>query len=646
MKTRSCSFLLLLATITVSAQTVTTPADIPTKAFAQLPVMRSARISPDGANLAYIRPIEGRGHLVIQPLLEAGQPFVAPPTGDAEYDWLRWANNELLVFSISATRKRGTIETSETRLWSVKQDGSGATHIVLPSRRAKTGSGVSRDLPPAQLQGNVIHWLPDEPNHILLSLDGDHNAANEVRRIDVRDGTYDLVRRDASGIQNWLTDQSGELRFGWGFRSSNLKTLTLDQNGKWRSAEKAEWWDADYFPLGFTAAPDIAYVRGPDERGYKVIRTMSISSGELSDIVFARDGIDVGSLVDDPLTQQPVGVTYIDDFRKIHYFDESLAALQKALDKALPETANEIVSMTGDRRKVLVYSSSDIDAGTYAYLDRDENSLSIIAEAMPGLPPELMSEVEPVSYAARDGLEIPAYLTVPRASARENLRVVVMPHGGPSARDDRSFWFLSQFLAARGYAVFQPNFRGSTGYGKDFEDAGRSEWGGKMQEDVTDGVHWLVEQGIANPDKLCIVGWSYGGYSAAIGAVQTPDLYQCAASINGVLDLPRLIADDRHYIGGTAWTKHIGLEGENAKLVSPYHQAERITIPMLIIQAQDDARVHEDQGKRMARILDRQKKPVTYVDVELGGHSMTNEAARVTILQSLEEFLDQNLSDD
>jgi dipeptidyl aminopeptidase/acylaminoacyl peptidase len=307
---------------------------------------------------------------------------------------------------------------------------------------------------------------------------------------------------------------------------------------------------------------------------------------------------------------------------------------------------NNIVSTTRDRRKVLIRSASDVDAGAYLYLDRDKGSLDFIAETMPGINPELMSPVEAVSYLARDGIEIPAYLTVPLDVSRENLRVIVLPHGGPNSRDDQSFWFLSQFLAARRYAVFQPNFRGSSGYGRNYENAGRSEWGGRMQQDVTDGTNWLIEQGIAAADQICIVGWSYGGYAAAMGVVQEPDLYRCAASINGVLDLPRLIADDRKYIGGSAWTRHVGLADENAKNVSPYHQAEQIRVPMLIVQARDDSRVHLDQGKRMAARLRKLGKQVEYVEVELGGHLMNNENARAQILESLEGFLATSFRDE
>jgi len=634
---------LALAVSPAAARQATSPAAIPIEAFARIPVMRFPELSPDGTHLAYIRPVDGRAHLIIQALSGGDEPAVVPPAESADFDWLRWANTERVVFSISASRKRGITETTETRLWAIDKDGTNPRHIVKPSRTSITGSSLARELAPAQLQHNVIHWLPDEPHHILLAVDGDHDGAAEVRRIDIRDGDFDIVRDDVAGIQDWLTDQSGNLRLGWGYRSKSFKVLTRNNEGRWRSAEKAAWWDGNFFPYGFTAVPNIAYMLGPDEHGYRIVRKSNISTGELLETVFRNERYDAESLVVDPVTRQPAGVRFIEHGPQIQYFDETLAALQRAVDAVQPNTFNRIVSMTRDRRKVLIRSTSDIDPGTYNYLDRDKNSLSMVAEAMPGLAPEMMSPVVAVDYAARDGVTIPAYLTIPKGRSRENLPLVVMPHGGPRARDDKSFWFLSQFLASRGYAIFQPNFRGSSGYGRFFEQAGRKEWGGKMQQDVTDGTRWLVDTGVADAGRICIVGWSYGGYAAAMGAVQTPDLYQCAASINGVLDLPRLIADDRRYIGGSVWTRHMGLEDESSKSVSPYHQAESIRVPMLIIQAKDDTRVHADQGRRMAKRLRRLKKSVEYVEVEFGGHTMDNEEARTTILRSLEGFLADNL---
>lgn len=627
------------------AQDSLTPASIPVEKFAQLAVMRDVALSPSGSHLAYIRPLNGRTHLIIQDIESNNTPSIIPPTDDMNFEWLHWANDDRLVFLVSASRKRDLIETRETRLWAIDKDGKNAAHIVRPSTRMRNGTRLPRDLAPAQLQGDVLHWLPEEPNHILVAVDGNHDGAYEVRKIDVLDGEFDEIHEGIEGVQNWLTDQKGELQLGWGFHGQRRYLTYKAANGNWGSAKNSSWNDADFFPHGFSETSNVAYMFGPDESGYTVVYCVDIQSGEFLDLVFQKDGIDAEGLVRDPLTGQPAGVSYTDDLRRVEYFDESLDALQRRINNALPNSANHIASMTTDRRLVLIRTIGDRDPGTFAYLDQDDGRMTLLTEVMPGLDPELMSPVEFVSYAARDGLTIPAYITYPLGVPRQNMKFVVMPHGGPSSRDDRSFSYLAQFIASRGYAVFQPNFRGSTGYGQAFELAGKKEWGGKMQQDVADGTRWLIAQGLADATQICIVGWSYGGYAAAMGAVQTPDMFRCAASINGVLDLPRLIADDRKYIGGSSWTKHMGLEDEKAKNVSPYHQAEHIQVPMLIVQAKDDARVHEDQGKRMAKRLKKLDKPFVYVEVELGGHSMTNESARAQVLSSLEQFLAANLGE-
>ena len=624
----------------------TSPSDISVDTFAQLPRISFAELSPDGSHLAYLAPKDSRHQLIIQSLGSGGTAIAVPPVGNTDLYWLHWANDDRLVFAVSAMAKRDGVETFETRLLAINEDGSEFGYIIKPLTKTGTRSRAQSELPPAQLQDDVIHWLPDDVNHILVALDADHNGSYEIRRVDIRNGDFELVQADHVGIQNWIADRSGEPRLGWGYEKSRPKFMVLTGDNKWKSIDDAPWQAAGFQPVGISEDPSIAYMLGPNEEGFDVLCKVRIETGEIVETVIAGDGHDVDGFLVDPLTRLPAGAEVIEHFPDYRYFDETLDALQRMMDSALPGKANKIVSTTRDRRHLLVMSSSDVDPGVYFYLDRDKGKLEFIADAMPGLDPELMSPVEPVSYPARDGLTIPAYLTVPLGMPREGLRMVVLPHGGPNSRDDQTFWFLTQFLASRGYAVFQPNFRGSTGYGEEFELAGKAQWGGKMQEDVTDGIHWLIESGIADPERICIVGWSYGGYSAAIGLVQTPDLYRCGASINGVLDLPRLIADDRRYIGGKAWTQDMGLDGEKASAVSPYHRADEIVAPMLIIQAEDDPRVHVDQGRKMARSMASKGKEVEYVEVELGGHSMTNEIARRQILLSLESFLAAHLAGD
>jgi dipeptidyl aminopeptidase/acylaminoacyl peptidase len=267
-----------------------------------------------------------------------------------------------------------------------------------------------------------------------------------------------------------------------------------------------------------------------------------------------------------------------------------------------------------------------------------------MGRAIPELTADVLQPKRPVSYTSRDGVEIPGYLTLPDSAQAGPLPTVILPHGGPKDRDDIRFSYLVQFLASRGYAVLQPNFRGSTGYGQKFMEAGIKQWGGRMQDDVSDGVQWLIDEGIADANRVCIVGWSYGGYSAMMGAIKTPDLYRCAASINGVMDLARLREQDKtELVGGEAWVAHMGLDGESVKSVSPLHRAESIEVPVLIVQARDDVRVTDEHGRNMTERLRKLDKEVDYLEIERGGHSLITAAGRAQMLAGLEEFLARHL---
>ena len=615
-------------------------APIPVETFAQLEMMSGAELSPDGRYLAYLRPVEGRRYLIIQELGSSGRPSVIPPPGEVEFQWLKWANEERIVFAVSYFGIRGRTETTETRLLSLRYDATELAELIKPGRRDSTSLRQGRALlPPPQIQDNVIDWLPEEPNFILVSLDEDANGQDEVRKVDVRTGDYDVVHSETRGIQNWLTDQAHAIRIGYGYdpiEGFRMRIRSLD--GKWSSMEDGTWSNGQS-PEAFSDDPSVMYVMGPGEHGLRTVSRLSIATGDVIESVFAHETVDAAGLEYDPISGRPVGVRYIDDFRRTRYFDEEFQVLQRSLDRALPDTVNRIESMSKDRQRILVQAFSDVIPGTYLLWDRGAGRMDFIAETMPGLSDENLSTVESHWIETADGARIEAFLTLPPGSDSGPLPAVVLPHGGPAERDDRAFWFLSQFIASRGYAVLQPNFRGSTGYGYAFQAAGRQQWGGLMQDDVTTATRWLISEGIADPERVCIVGWSYGGYAAAMGVVQEPELYRCAASINGVLNLPRLIADDQNYIGGSEWTEHMGLDSARATEVSPWHQAERIEVPMLVIQAEDDTRVHADQGENFSNRLKRMDKDVEYVSVEFGGHSMTNEAARLTILRRVEAFL-------
>ena len=640
----------LLIAIAPAAHTQSSPADIPSSVFASLDGYQKAEISPDGARLAYLYPLDERQHLIIH-TFETGANAVIPPVGGLDFSWLAWANDETVVFSMrmSAVRNTGrTVETEETRLIGINVETQEITPLIKPAEVVgRTGSRAAREYyPEPQIQDDVIDWMPDDPDHIRVAVDEDFDGRWEVRQVDVSDGDYRIVRNPIDGIQDWVADQDGEIRLGYGVRNGERRVLLRDANGDWPPLKDIEWYADGWRPEGFTADPDVIYVAAYGPQDTVEFRTLRLSTGEFIDVVFSNATYDAQNLVADPRNGQPVGVSWVEHVPKVEYFDPEFAALQGTVDRALPGSSNFIRSATRDLRKLVIESRNSFEPGMVLIWDRDAGTMEPFGWMNEELDPELTAQVRPVEYESADGTVIPAYLTLPIGSDPENLPAVVLPHGGPAARDDASFWFLSQFLVSRGYAVLQPNFRGSTGYGWEFRNAGRSQWGGVMQDDVDAGAAWLVEEGIADPERICIVGWSYGGYAAAMGLINSPELYRCGVGINGVYNLPQIIADGNRFVAGTTWTRHIGLDGERARGVSPHHQAERIEAPVLLIHADDDHRVVPAQVEGFHRQLEQKGKDVQLVTVPHGGHSMINSSARQRILDEIEVFLATHLGAD
>lgn len=636
--------LMAIATGGIGAAQEARPQDIPIEAFARLPAISQVRISPDGTHLAYLMPVEGRNALIIHPL--GGQPVLIPHREDFDFNWFRWATDTRIVLSVYFAGRRITTDTIETRLIAIDRDGKNPELIIRPAKRELSSSRLSNEyLPPPQIQDQVVDWLRDDPDHILVTIDEDHDGESEIRRVNIRDGSYRNIREDRRGVQNWLLDNQGEIRLGWGYDGSRFLISIKMPDGAWIDANTTGWSKDGHEPVSFDTDPRFLFVRGPNEHGLAALKRVDLDSGAIVETVFSSDRADVGGVVGDPLTGRPVGVAWNEDGPARWYFDAEMRSLQASIDKVLPDTANIISGMSENRRKIVVESSSDVDAGVFYLWDRDAGTISEIGVVMPGLPPELMSPTRRAVYRARDGLEIEGWLTLPvSAPQARNLPTVLLPHGGPHARTVKDFDWLRQFLASRGLAVFEPNFRGSTGRGKAFEAAGQREWGGKMQDDLTDAAEWLIEQGIADAERLCIVGGSYGGYAAAMAAVKTPDLFACAVGFNGVYDLPALILSDKDYIGGTAWTRSMGLGEENAKTVSPRHRASEIGIPMLLVHARDDVRVDFRQARDFARALEKSGKEVRLVELERGGHTLDDATARQTLLTALETFLAEHLA--
>ena len=405
---------------------------------------------------------------------------------------------------------------------------------------------------------------------------------------------------------------------------------------------KTDWYE-DFKLINFTPSGNIIYVRGQSDGDRKAIFTLDVTTGKIVEKIFSHDTVDVGSTVGHPQTGNVAGVGYTVDTYRVKYFDKDLAKIQRSLSKALKSDIY-ITGKARDKNLYLIVATAPNNPGDYYLYDRDNGKLDFVAAVREKIYAEDMPSALIVDLPTRDGATIPAYVTLPLGTKKgAKLPTVILPHGGPQGRDTANWDFWAQFYANRGYAVMQPNFRGGSGYGKKFLEAGERNWGGLMQDDVTDATLWMIEHGYTDPARICIAGASYGGYAAMFAPIKEPDLYKCAISINGVPDLPLMKVSDRNNVGFGEWTSKIGLKGEPDEKVSPYHRAEEINIPLLLMSSVDDDRVPYKMTQRMEKRMKKLKKDSTYVQIENGGHSMITEAARLTMLLETEKFLAEHI---
>lgn len=392
-------------------------------------------------------------------------------------------------------------------------------------------------------------------------------------------------------------------------------------------------------PFLFVPGTDHGLVYKESADGRTVIAEIDLTTGREVRIAHTAENADIEGAILSSDRAGLLGYYTSDDARPIHWIDPKMAAHQAMLHAASPRSRVRIESYSRDLSKLLVRISTPDNPGLFYFFDAAAGSLDRLAAVNETIGSKRLSRARLVQYKARDGLEIEGVLTMPRGRATKNLPFIVMPHGGPWGHDELTYDYWAQFLAERGYAVLQPNFRGSTGYGEKFLKAGQGQMGFAMQDDVSDGVRWAVAEGIADPKRVCIVGASYGGYAAMWGIAKDPDQYRCAISINGVSNLRREVND----FGGkvharlyrTQWQKMT----PDFAAVSPINAIDRIKTPLLLIHGKKDVTVDHAQSAKMYGAMRKAGKAVEFVSIPLADHYFTREADRMTLLTSIEAFL-------
>ena len=333
-------------------------------------------------------------------------------------------------------------------------------------------------------------------------------------------------------------------------------------------------------------------------------------------------------------------VHYSGDAPRIEFVDKEFEEEYASLRRVFPGDRLSVVSRSMDNNRMIVRSSAANTTTRYYYMDVIAGSAAELATTYPGIDGLQLPVPQPITYEARDGLTIPGYLTLPQGSDGKNIPFIIHPHGGPASRDNLVFNYWVQYFASRGWGVLQMNFRGSTGYSEAFQAKGYGEWGGKMQTDVTDGIKWLIDQGYADPQKICMVGGSYGGYVAIQEAIVSPDLIKCAVGLNGVYDMVDRAQRNRRFLGSNRRHRYLP---EDPKSVSPVHNVDQLTRPVLIAWGEDDRRVDEDHSQDLISRLKRKKKDYVAVELKDGRHSLNSEVNRLKFFHAMDAFLQEHL---
>jgi dipeptidyl aminopeptidase/acylaminoacyl peptidase len=618
--------------------------------FVRTDNFESIKISPDGRFLAATVQLEDRRTLAI---LRTGDKKVTAGINlgrnmDVLEYW--WVSPERVVASVA--QKIGSLdEPAPTgELVAINADGSGSELLV--GQRAysqKAGTNI-RGKKGDKVAAWLIDDLPGDDEHVLISVQPFvEEPLRRVERMNVHNGRRETITTAPVRNATFLTDNRSQVRFANGSDVDNIAQLwyRAGDAAKWERFEHLGEDELIQHPIGFSADDRLVYLQVERAKGPDVVVEHELATGKRR-VVLEDDDVDPAAVLYRASTREPIGVEYHDGLRRTAFFDEKSpqARLHRSLSAAFAGNAVQITSMSADGGLALVFAFSDRNPGDYYLFDTRAKKADYLLSRRDWLDPEAMAEVRPVQLEARDGLALHGLLTLPRGRGEKSLPMVVLPHGGPFfIHDAWGFNPEGQMLAAAGYAVLQVNFRGSDNYGRAFLEAGQRQWGRKMQDDVTDATRWAIAQGLADPERICIHGASYGAYAALMGAAREPGLYRCASGYVGIYE-PALMherGDIQERKSGETYLRE--WVGDPARLgeVSAVALAARIKAPVLLAAGGEDERAPIVHSKKMEKALRQAgaKVETRYYDTE--GHGFYTLPHRQEYYTQLLAFLGRHL---
>lgn len=642
----------------------TAPAAIsppPLSAFFGNSPFGDAKLSPTARYLAVRASAPGQRDFLLVIDIESKSGKIIANYTDADINGFYWINDTRLVFD---THEKG-VGPGDQRfapgLYAIDHDGGRFTELASRTgRSANEGSRTARKLLPVQsrIAGNMP-WEGSDFTYVVSAVGNTRNELSyfDLLRVNTVTGQYTTVPRPGNTV-GWLLDHKGEPRLAITDKDLTRTIQYLDPaSGKWRALTSfpvhQETIDT-IEPIGFGPSGTL-FVVARGKTGLKALHTFDIASGKLDpQPLLSAPGYDFdGGLVVN--SDKVLGVLFRTDATSNEWFDPAMKQLQQDVDKLLPATVNVIsVPAQAASTLTLVTAYSDTVAPLYFLYHTKTKDLSKIGEARPGLQAAQMGRQQFFRYKARDGLDIPALLTLPPGAKRSGLPLVVMVHGGPEVRGASWGWAPeSQFLASRGYAVLEPEFRGSKGFGAQHQRAGYKQWGLAMQNDIADGVRWAIDKGIVDPKRICIAGASYGGYATLMGLVNDPDLYKCGINFVGVTDIGLLFDNGWSFSDDVSreakehsMPEKIGDPVKDAaqfKATSPIQQAARITQPLILAYGGVDRRVPLNHGTAFRDAVMRTNQNVEWIMYPEEGHGWSLEKNRLDFWGRVEKFLDRHI---
>jgi len=599
---------------------------IPLENFFKNPEQTAYQISPDGKYFSFKSPYKKRMNIFVQ---KVGSKKVVRLTNKTDRDIAEyfWASTGKILY-----------------LKDSKGDENFSLYVV-----DKNGKNENCLTCFTKVRTIIIDKLEDFPNEMIVGLNKKDPQVFDAYRLNIKNGEMEMIAKNPGNIQGWMTDHEGKLRVAIAVVDGINQQILYRENeeDKFEAVYTGDFKES-LNPLFFTFDNKKLYVSSNLNRDKSAIYIYDVANNKFEDLIFENDKYDIENLSYSKKRKVLTSVNWTSWKRQEHFLDETSKKIHERLAEEIGDYELVITGQNKDEDKMIIRTFSDRSLGAYYFYDSKADVLDKMADVSPWLNEKKMAVQKPIKYITRDGLGIEGYLTLPKGKEAKNLPVVVNPHGGPWARDRWGFNPEAQFLANRGFAVFQMNFRGSTGYGKEFWTKSFKQWGLSMQDDITDGVQWLIKEGIADPDRIAIYGGSYGGYATLQGIVKNPELYAAAIDYVGVSNLFSFMKTFPPY-----WKPYLGMmyemvgdpvkDSTQFKATSPALNVDKIKTPLFVAQGRKDPRVSINESDQIVNALKKRGVKVKYMVKNNEGHGFRNEENRFEFYLEMIKFLNQHI---